>query len=285
MKLIVMGAGYVGKALLTSLQKLPHQLVITTTQKERIEELKEYGQSVFLLDPFNSQSFHELIETSDGICILVAPKNGQNYEDTYLNTAEKISSALKGRQKPFYLLYTGSTSVCEGIQTDWVTEKRALYPLSENAKILLETESEYQKCEADVCILRLGGIYGPKRELTERAKRFSGKEMAGTGEEATNHIHLEDIVKAIIFCLEHSLAGIYHLVNDTHTTRKHLYDTLCQSLDLPGPTWNPGLEEQRKGGYRISNQKIKDAGFTFTHPNILLQKNRKFAAENSAKTC
>lgn len=260
MKLIVMGAGYVGMALLNYLQKLPHEVFITTTDQKRVDILKPFGKQVLVLHPNEDQEFKKLIDASDGIVILVAPKNSQNYEETYLNTAKRILAALKDRIKPFYIVYTSSTSVCEGVDTEWVTEESTLNPKSENAKILLETERCYLTCGMQACILRLGGIFGPGRELTDRARRFSGKEMTGTGDEPTNHIHLDDIVKGIAFCLDHSLTGLYHLVNDDHRTRKELYSSLCEQMQIPPPIWNPTLSQNQKNGYKVSNLKIKETG-------------------------
>lgn len=253
-----MGAGYVGEELLKHLQIQKHKLMITTTRKERIDALSCYGHSVLL--PRKDKTFKRFIDSCDGMIILIAPKNLQNYEEVYLQTAKRVFLALKDRQNPFHLLYTSSTSVCEGEQDRWITEDMKLHPKSENAKILLETERYYLNCIASTCILRLGGIYGPKRELLDRAKRFSGKKMFSSGEEATNHIHLEDIIAAILFCLDRSLTGIYHLVNDNHMSRRELYSHLCQSVGIPCPIWSKGLS---KSSYKVCNQKIKSMGFIF----------------------
>lgn len=257
-----MGAGYVGMALLNFFQGGPHEIYITTTKESRAEELKSYGKGVFVLD--GNTDFRELIQGCDGMIVMVAPgRHLANYEETYLKTARRIKEALKERQKPFYLLYTGSTSVCE-LEKDWVTEETPLSPQSENAKILLETEQTFLSCAVNTCILRLGGIYGPNRELTQRARSLSGMVMSGTGDEATNHIHLEDILRGINFCLDHSLTGLYHLVNDDHPTRKELYTALCETMGIPPPIWKP--DKIGKKGYKISNQKIKAAGYVFKHP-------------------
>ena len=261
-----MGAGYVGMALLTSFEKKSYEVCITTTQKERVEMLKLYGQQVLLLNSADDQNLKETLETCDGIIILIAPKNSQSYEETYLHTAKRIVSALGERLTPFYILYISSTSVYEGTEGEWVFEDSPLHPYSENAKILLQTERCYLNAGVDTCILRLGGIYGPKRDLLDRARRFSGTQMSGTGLEPTNHIHLSDIINAINFCLTSSLLGIYNLVSDSHPTRKGLYSSLCFSLGLPIPIWND--TESKIKSYKVSNQKIKESGFTFTHLSI-----------------
>jgi nucleoside-diphosphate-sugar epimerase len=259
------GAGYVGKELLVRLQGAPCEISITTTRPERFEELKPFGKRVLLLQPDGKDDLEKYIEECDALIVLVAPKNSHTYEETYLNTAKRISASLIGRKQPPYLLYTSSTSVCEGAGDDWVTEMTPLNPTSANAKILLETEQVYLHANANACILRLGGIYGPNREMTDRARRFSGLEMPDNGDRPTNSIHLEDIVSAILFSLKNSLTGVYQLVNDDHRSRRELYDSLCASIGIPGPLWRSVAPQGGDRGYKVSNQKIKDAGFVFKH--------------------
>lgn len=269
MKLLVMGAGYVGMALLNQMHKKPYEIVVTTTQKDRIQALKKLGHEVFCLESNTESEFQEMLRSCQGMVILVAPKDPNTYIDTYLHTAKRIASALVGITSPFYLLYTSSTSVYEG-HSGWVSEPMDLHPESTNAKILLETERIYLNCGVNACILRLGGIYGPQRELIDRAIRFSGQVLPGTGNEPTNHVHLDDIVTAILLCIDHAFTGLYNLVNDDHTTRKELYSSLCQSLSIPSPIWNLELLQSRQGGYKVSNQKIKNSGFIFKYPLLKL---------------
>lgn len=266
MKLLLMGVGYVGRALLKYWQNGPYEMFLTTTSVEKVTVLKNHSRNVHLLQSGEDQTIQEWVNMCDAIVILVAPKKSQSYRETYLSTAQRMTTALKHTQKPPYLLYTSSTSVCEGLQDEWVKEETTLQPASENAKILLETEHTYLNSKSSTCILRLGGIYGPQRELLDRAKNLAGKKLPGTGYEPTNNIHVEDIVRGITFCLSHSLTGIYHLVNDDHRTRKTLYEDLCKKSELPPPIWNAEQTFSCKGGYKICNKKIKQAGFALKHP-------------------
>jgi nucleoside-diphosphate-sugar epimerase len=261
MKLLLMGAGYVGMALLQFLQNDNYEISVTTTNPQKAPLLSDYAKEVLLLDPESDESLQNLIETCDAMILTIAPNGTKTYEETYLNTAKTISRCLQGRSKPFYIIYTSSTSVYEGIDSEWATEDLILKPFSDNGKILLETEDVLLKC-ADTCILRLGGIHGRNREISKRAAYFSGKEFPGTGTEPTNHSHLDDIVAAIVYFLKHHLTGIYNVVSDEHPTRDELYSKLCQKLSYLDQSGTQNFPTQKKTTKSLI-KKSKRRGFFF----------------------
>lgn len=256
-----MGAGYVGMALLKHLQNASKQpLWVTTTQADKASLLSQYAQHVLVLDPAQEGALETALGDCDGMIILVAPKNNQTYAETYLGAVKRVLHALKHRDRPFHIIYTSSTSVYEGVDAELALEEVSVDPHAEQGKILVEAE-KLVLSQPGACVLRLGGIFGPGRELSKRARHFSGKEVPGTGKEPTNHIHVDDIVEAICFAFEHKLKGIYNLVNDDHPMRESLYADLCYSLGLAPPTWRPDLPSKK--GYKVSNHKIKQAGFAY----------------------
>lgn len=279
MKVAVIGAGYVGMAVITRLRSLGHELYITTTSKERRAELAPYAKQLLLLDEVVSlkgdRALYEFLAPCSAVIISVAPKRSGDrevsYENTYLALAKQICRIIERRectsQAPLQVLYTSSTSVCQRLDQSVVTEDDEVQPDSDNAKALFETERCYlginSASNATACVLRLGGIYGPGRTLVDRARQFSGKLMSGTGNEPTNHSYLLDIVEAILFCIDRSLTGVYHVVGDAHPTRKQLYTSLCQSLNIVPPVWGVHPDISSRGGYIVCNKKIKEAGFVF----------------------
>lgn len=263
-----MGMGYIGTPLVPMLQLAGHLTCVTTTQESRALQLQEQGyEAIWLSNPYCVE-LKEAIDRSDGLIILIAPKKPELYEATYKGTAEALFSMLHDRKRPFHLIYTSSTQVYEGHQPHVVDEKTPLHPQSDKALCLLQAEHLYQKLPVDTCIFRLAGIYGPDRSLRARADYFCGQTVPGTGNEWTNHIHQQDILKAILFSINHRLCGTYNLVCDDHPTRQELYGHLCQSMNLQEPIWNPSLPLTRGGGYWVSNEKIKEAGYHFIHPKL-----------------
>ncbi len=270
----ILGAGYVGKALLQKGLGPNVSFLTSTTTPSKIKELTELGSNAFLLTTENKEDLKKIIDKSDVLGIFIAPHQGTSYEETYLKTAQNIAKILETRQKPLYLIYTSSTFVYKDASEFFVTEEAALDIKTEKAKTLVETEKTYLEISnpfVAVCILRLGGIFGPGRSLENRARNMSGKFLDGNGTEPTNNTDLEDILNAIQFCITKKLTGIFNLVNDNHSTRKDLYDNLCNKMHIPPPTWT-GVEAVNKEhgcGKIVSNQKIKNIGFVFklTEPN------------------
>ena len=272
MKFVLLGTGYVGKALLTESPGLC-TFSASTTAQEKVPSLLPFAQEVFVLKSHEAEKIKKIINTSDGIAIFIAPKQDQNYE-IYLETAKTLSILLQDRKKPFYLIYTGSTFVYEG-SNGRGEESALLTPSHPKAQILLETEQTYLSCASEhvrICILRLGGIYGPGRELIDRSKQLSNRLLPGTGNELTNHIHIDDVVSAVEFCIKNQVESIYNLVNEDHPSRKNLYDSLCHFLNIPPPLWDKQSIPTHGCGYAVSSKKIKDLGFIFTHDHLSWKK-------------
>jgi nucleoside-diphosphate-sugar epimerase len=131
-------------------------------------------------------------------------------------------------------------------------------------QVLLSAVTEQRQ----VCIFRLGGIYGPGRELAKIYGRTAGTTRQGTGQEASNWIHLEDIVGAIDWAQCHELSGLYNLVQDEIPTVRDLLDRVCQAHHLVPVQWDATQPSARPYNVRVSNQKLKAAGYTFRHPTF-----------------
>jgi len=268
MKIGIIGCGYVGHSVAVEWKKEGHYISTTTRRPERVAQLKNFVDSVCLL---NEQTFPTYIEQQEVLLICVAPDASSDYVSTYLHTAKQV--ATQASRAPFLrqIIYTSSTSLYGDHQGEWVDEESPLHFQNENQQILYETEKILLDCSSPnlhVCILRLGEIYGPGREIEERLRRNQNHFFAGSGASFTNLIHLNDIVKALGFVTSavSRLRGIYNLCSDFHISRKQFYDQICQKEKIPFIQWDPTRSTSHGGNRRVSNQKIKNEGFVFTHP-------------------
>jgi nucleoside-diphosphate-sugar epimerase len=119
-------------------------------------------------------------------------------------------------------------------------------------------------------VLRLGGIYGPGRELIRSFGALAGQTLPGRGDRIINWIHLDDIIWAIEFARLNQLQGIYNLVDDSKITVRELVEQVCGKYNLPKVTWDTSKLSWQNNSVCVSNQKLKAVGFQLIHPQILI---------------
>lgn len=271
MKIAIIGCGYVGKAIASVWTSSGHEVTATTTTPEKSADLQTVARRVVVFKGDNLDNFKQVIEHQDVVLLSIGAKNRSpdGYRETYLETAKNLVTALKQNQTVKQVIYTGSYAVLGDKQGAWIDETASVTPVNENGEILLETEQVLLSAHSDrlkVCILRIAGIYGPRRELIKIFRSWAGTTRPGNGEDYTNWVHLDDIVGAIKLIQEKQLEGIYHLVNDTPMQTKEFCSRLFTRHNLPPVTWDASMSSIRPYNARLSNQKIKGAGLHLIHP-------------------
>ena len=259
MKIGILGCGYVGRAAALQWKELGHTVTVSTRHKDKIPELKEVSDKVVLIE----SSLKPLLEGQDALLFSTAPDSADAYKSAYLDNALAIQSLAPEYPDLKQLLYTSSTSVYGDHQGAWVTEDTPLHSYHERIEILIKTEQtllDLRTLNRNVCILRLGEIIGPGRELAHRLRERIGKSFPGTGQNFTNFSHLNTIVKGLTFALDKHLDGVYNLCEDIHIPRKDLYEGISQELGLPVPIWDPSQFSHHHGNKKVSSDKIKASG-------------------------
>lgn len=269
MEIGIIGCGYVGKALARFWKSAGHRITASTTlSTNRIEDLNAYVDCVEVVQGDLPTFFANAFARQNVLLVSVAARNPQEYEAVYLNTAQALAQAAP--KLPFLqqIIYTSSTSIYGDHQGQWVDETTLPAPANRNAHILLEAERILEQIQKKICIFRLGEIYGPGREFAERLRHLK-KPLPGTGGNYTNLIHLEDIVGAIDFAMRAGLHGIYNLCNDIHILRQELYNAICEKNGFEKVIWDPAIQSMHGGNKRVSNVKLKAAGYQFQEQPLL----------------
>ena len=269
MRYLILGAGYVGRSFMRAQPDLKNNFTATTTSSKHVVELLQIAAQVEIFCHPSRDRLLELVSSADVIVVCFAPKDGD--ASSYLTLAEDLYAVISSLKERKYLLYTSSTFVYAGVSEDVADETIPLRPSDEKAKILVKTEEallSLQSDVCDVCVLRLGGIFGPERDLVSRAKRMSGKILAGTGDEPTNHIHVDDVVGFSMFCIERRLAGIFNVVMPFHPSRNQLYGGLCKELGIKEPIFSSEMKIEHGCGVVVSGQKLSNRGYMLKHTHL-----------------
>lgn len=264
---LILGCGYVGKAVAQVWETRGVWITATTTRTERLEELKAIAHHATIARGDDAKTLQTLLADQDTVLVSVGAPRSDAYADTYLKTAETLALVIPHTSVQ-QVIYTGSYAVYGDRQGAWVTEDTPVQPANPNGEILHATEQVLLSTRTEqrrVCVFRLGGIYGSGRELVKIFGRAAGSTRPGDGSDASNWVHLDDIVGAIDFARSHPLDGIYNLVQDNPPTVKELLDSVMNAHGLAPVIWEPSQTSTRPYNARVSNQKLKAVGYSFIH--------------------
>ncbi len=278
LRLAILGCGYVGSHLARFWKDQGYSITVTTTRSERQAILEEFADRVLVMKGDDPEAMDQLLQEQDALVVCVAPTGSDpadldTYQATYLQTIRNLVAVLPDHPQVRQVIYLSSCSVYGDHRGGWVKETSQLAVLQGKAQILLEAEELLQKAATstrEICILRLGGIYGPERELVEQFRSLAGSTLPGNGHRIVNWIHLEDVVAAIDFARQQSLRGIYNLVNHSKLSVRALADRICRKYHLPRIHWDPSQKSFRSHSLKVDNRKLLRAGYRLRHARTLV---------------
>jgi nucleoside-diphosphate-sugar epimerase len=274
----ILGCGYVGRELAEYWQDRGHSVTGTTTSRGRAASLSATISQVVVMKGNDLNAVESLLQNQNTLVVSAAPTGFQEanlatYEATYLATAKNLVKVLSQTPSVTQIIYLSSCSVYGDRQGDWVDETSPVAPLEDRSqvlsaaeKVILQAANQHQK----VCILRLGGIYGPNRDLVSMFSGLAGMTMPGKGDRFINWIHRDDIIQAIKFVRTNELAGIYNLVDDSQLTFKGQLNLICTRYSLPPVNWDSSILSIQRKSVQVCNEKIKSVGYELIHPQIII---------------
>lgn len=173
-------------------------------------------------------------------CLSSGRGDADVYKSVYLDTSQRLMRWLHHTQTQKYV-YTSSTSVLGQTDGSVVTEDSPTSPLTETARVLVETEQVLIEAsrndEIPTVILRLSGIYGPERGFLF-SKFIKGEAtLADSGKRFINMIHRDDAASGIVAACESGIPGnIYHITDNEAVTQHDYFTWLCSKTGLAFPS-------------------------------------------------
>ena len=275
MHLTIIGCGYVGLNLAQRLQPRRPQLrlTLTTTSNERREELTPLADRVEVCDATEPTQLLKVLRDCNSAVFCLGPKGNRqvdanSYAHTFVNSFTCLRTLLPQLPKLRQILYTGSCSVYGDAQGDWVDEQTAPEPGSNHGDVLWQSEQLLNGIlDRQVCILRLGALHGPGRDLDRRLRGLAGLERPGSGSSFSHWIHVDDAAGALEAALDGEWTGVVNVVNDEPI---RLRDLVAGSLSRQGlsPVRWLGEQEPQSEGRRIRNTRLKELGYRLQHPTM-----------------
>ncbi len=269
MKIAIIGCEYIGYALAKMLNEKGHLITAMTKNLKDIKNLKNISQKVIIYKKASAEDLIPIIEYNDLIIVSIPTDPHETYDETFLPLANALKQAAHIVRHPKSLIYTSRSIVYGEHNGLWVDETAPLLPTDNKERVFIETENillSLKEIGWNVCILRLSEVYGPSFEISQKIVKKSDYFTSKSGQNYTNMVHLDDIVSAVSHCITYNLEGIYNLTDDDHTTLSELLSLASKKLKLKEIKWDPKGQRASSDNQRVSNHKIKAAGYTFLHP-------------------
>lgn len=301
-KLLIFGCGYIGSAVVVASRNRGWEVTALTRNPDTALVLRSNGCRVVLAD-LADQAWHSAISHEQDYVLNSVSSGGHGvdgYWHSYVEGTKSILAwAADGVAATF--VYTGSTSVYPQHSGEVVDEDSTVGGGSAASEPLLEAERlvRTSNCFDRWFILRLAGIYGPKRHYLLDQLRAGATEFPGTGMHRLNLAFQEDIVSAILACFDAPAEihrAVFNVAGDVAVPKSEVVNWLADETGVGRPVFVADAGERipdvgRKRGRSgpvpdrvISNQRLKNTlGWTPRFPGYREGYERIFDLENPAR--
>ncbi|WP_431321139.1 SDR family oxidoreductase [Rhizobium sp. YTU87027] len=274
MDVMIFGCGYSGKAIAKAFIADGMRVSGTTRTDDKAAALRAQGINAFLFDGETlGNDLRAAMRDTTHLVQSIAPR--ESGDPLIGLTRDRLREMMP---KLRWIGYLSTVGVYGDHKGNWVTEDTPCTPVSGRSKERLEAEDGWMVIGTEVgipvAVLRLSGIYGPGRNALCNLERGTARRLIKK-DQVFNRIRVEDIGAATQFLAAHGLGGIYNVTDDLPGPPQDVIVEAARLLGVEPPPEQPfetaELTPMARSFYgenkRVSNAKLKAAGFTFAFPN------------------
>jgi nucleoside-diphosphate-sugar epimerase len=276
MHLMVLGAGYSGKAIAAAFLKNGFKVSGTTRSPEKVETLSAIGVNALLFDGAQiSSRLQAELQTVTHLIQSISPSGGNGGSDLFLDLiGHDLKSSLPRLE---WIAYLSTVGVYGDHGGAWVDEDTTPHPVSHRSVERLAAEQAWslaaEKAQTPLSIMRLSGIYGPGRNAFVNLQQGRAKRLIKAGQ-VFNRIRVEDIASACTYLSSTKSSGIFNITDDEPAPPQDLITFAASLAGINPPPGQPfetaSLTPMARSFYgenkRVSNAKIRSLGFVFRYP-------------------
>jgi nucleoside-diphosphate-sugar epimerase len=274
MHVMIFGCGYSGTAIAKAFSAGSARISGTTRSDDRAELLRSQGIEAFIFDgEIISDALLDAMESVTHLVQSIAPRE---VGDPLIN----LAGGQLGKMMPSlqWIGYLSTVGVYGDHKGEWVSEETVCVPVSGRSKERLEAEDAWLALGRDLgipaAVLRLAGIYGPGRNAFVNLNRGTARRLIKK-DQVFNRIRVEDIGASVRYLSDRCLGGIYNVADDVPGPPQDVIVEAAGLMGVEPPAEQPfetaELTPMARSFYsenkRVSNAKLKAAGYTFSFPN------------------
>lgn len=273
MKMLILGAGFSGKAIGREATKRFASVHGTTRSEKKFPDLAKAGIKPLRFD--GTALSDELLEALAETTHLVQSISPDEEGDEFL----RLVSSLKAvAPKLAWIGYLSTIGVYGNHNGAWVDETNYPTPLSDRSRERVVAEKQWidagQRENIPVAVLRLSGIYGPGRNAFVNLENGTARRLIKK-DQVFNRIHVEDIAAATLFLIEKKLGGVYNITDHRPAPAQDVIEYAARLMGVPVPPDVPfetaELTPMARSFYgeskRVANARIRSLGFEFAYPD------------------
>jgi nucleoside-diphosphate-sugar epimerase len=246
MQILIIGCGYLGERAARAWLEQGHQVCALTRNPAHAVKCREMGIDAVVGDVLNPASLRALPAADLCLYAVGYDRSGTaSKRDVSVNGLQNVLQEIAGRIPR--LIFISSTSVYGQDHGEIVNEDSPCEPVAEGGKICLEAEARVQAVwrgdARSAVILRLAGIYGPRR-LIGRIDQLQRQEpLTGNPDAWLNLIHVDDAVQAVLRIAQFDPGWRTWLLSDARPLHRHeFYAALARAAGVPPPVFSQSGE-------------------------------------------
>jgi nucleoside-diphosphate-sugar epimerase len=261
----ILGCGWLGFPLATSLISKGFAVKASTTSPEKLEVFSRAGIDPYLVhfDKIISPPDLQVLLEAETLIITIPP--GRKNPDGFNNYIQMVKSICEiiPNTSISSIIFISSTSVYPNAN-NIVDEFSDIFPETESGKLLADSEILLRNLPVRVIILRLAGLIGPQRMP---GFFFAGKTQMPNGQAPVNLIHRNDVINIIHLLIENpDASGIYNACAPSHPTKTEFYTLAAEKENLELPQFIP----EKISWKIISSVRLEpELNFRFEIPSLM----------------
>lgn len=274
MQVLVLGAGFSGKAIAQAFLPVAESVTGTTRSQQKLAGIEAIGAHALVYD--GSKITTELAGTMARTTHLIQSISpGRNGDPMFRPGIPTVSQLMPNLQWVGYLSTIGVYGDRGG---DWVDETGDLEPVSARSVERVKAEKDWlafgDEAGIPVAVLRLSGIYGPGRNAFCNLADGKARRLVKPNQ-VFNRIRVEDIATAALFLAQKSVGGVFNVTDNEPAPPQ---DVVAEAARLMGVEPPPeiafedaDLTPMARSFYgenkRVSNARLRAIGFDFRFPD------------------
>ncbi len=240
-RVLIVGCGDVGLRVARLLPGRVRLLALTSTP-DRVATLRQAGIVPLQGNLDAATSLSRLAGIADRVVHLAPPASDAGAQWWRDRRTQVLLGTLRRRRPPLSLVYASTTGVYGDCAGALIDETRALAPQTPRAQRRVDAERQSRffgrATGARTSILRIPGIYAPDRPGgTPRERLLKGTPVLLPEDDVyTNHIHADDLARAVVAALWRGRAQrAYNVADDSELKMGDYFDLAADLYGLPRP--------------------------------------------------